>query len=286
MTLKTTLALGAAGLSFLTLAGTASAQTTVGDPNLTTVFSTVAKPGIVNYTTSSQAIGFDPSNSSGKLSNSPNQATAQSVYEAFVFDSSFAGTFSTLASGTMVQLSLFAADDNINVNAAGVAPPFDVYASLYAYSPSATSVPVSGPNLFGSEQKIVIGQILGGYFSGDFNLTGSIVAGQSYVLGLTTLNSDTQDFAQIGSLSNANSGLATADNAFDDLKYATDVDDQGNPIGQPLGLPIGGNNTNAFTLSAKPAAAVPEASSVVSMGLLLSLSAGFAAFKRRRSLAN
>ena len=82
-TLKATVALGAAGLSLLALAGGAGAQTTTGDPTLTTVFSTYNGKGAPGYTVSSIGVGFDPGFGGGKLPSSTSQAMAQSVYEAF-----------------------------------------------------------------------------------------------------------------------------------------------------------------------------------------------------------
>jgi len=65
----------------------------------------------------------------------------------------------------------------------------------------------------------------------------------------------------------------------------TTANDQGSPMGQPFANPDG-NNILAFRiLAAAGPAPVPEASSVVSMGLLLGMGAAFIAFKRRRSVA-
>ena len=279
--IKTAAALGAAGLSLLALTNGASAQTTVGDPNLTTAFSTLASGKNPNFTNAAVAVGFDPSNTPGNLFNSATAATAQSVYESFNFDSSAAGAFTTLASGTQAQIQIFASDQNVTPGAT----TFNIYASLYAFNPNAAAgtVPVMGSNLFGAEQKITVAALNGGYFSGDFNLTGAITAGQRYVLGITTLTGDTQDYGQIATSSFANSGLATADQSSDAVKYLTAANDQGNPTGQTFTNP-GLNNAIAFRLGAA-AAPVPEASSVVSLGLMLGMGAAFIAFKRRRSVA-
>ena len=281
--LKATVALGAAGLSLLALAGAAGAPTTTGDPALSTVFSTFNGKGAPGFGATSSAVGFDPNGGGGKLTNAESQATAQSVYEAFTFDSSAAGAFTTLAAGSMAQLQVFAVNQNVN-STGGTVNPFNLYAVLYAFNPTAAAgtVPATGPDLFGMPQKITLGDLNAGYFSGDFALAGPVVAGQRYVLGITTLNSDTQDFTQVAtSAFTTQSGLPAGDQSVDTPKYLTDVNDQGNPIGKPA-TTIGGNNVIAFRLDAAP---VPEASSVVSLGLLLGLGAAFVAFKRRRSAA-
>lgn len=284
-TLRAIVALGAAGLSLLALAGSSSAQTTTGDPNLTTVFSTLNNGKNPSFTIGSQSVGFDPNGGGGALNNSTTASTAQSVYEAFNFTSSAAGAFTSLASGTTAQIQVFASNNNVNTNASGIAP-FNIYAALYAFNPNsaAGTVPITGANLFGSMQKITLAGA-GGYFSGDFNLTGPITAGNQYVLGLTTLTGDTQDFASIADASFANSGLATGDQSFDKNKFITDTNDQGNPAGQPATTLTTGNNVLAFRIAAAAPPAVPEASSFVSMGLMLGLGAAFVAFKRRRSVA-
>jgi len=283
-TLKATVALGAAGLSLLVLAGGASAQTTTGDSTLTTVFSTFNGKGAPGYTVSSIAVGFDPNGGGGKLSSSESQATAQSVYEPFTFDSSAVGPFMTLAAGSKAQIQVFASDQNVN-STNGVVNPFNIYAVLYAFNPTAAAntVPVTGPDLFGAPQKITLGGLNAGYFSGDFNLAGSLIAGQQYVLGITTLNSDTQDFAQIGTtVFNGQTGLPAADQSADTQKLVTQTDDQGSPTTFQTTVPT--TTVVAFRLNAAPPA-VPEASSVVSMGLLLALGAAFIAVKRRRTAA-
>ena len=144
---KTTLALGAAGLSLMMLAGGAGAQTQTGDPNLAPVFSTYNGKAAPNFTSSAQGVGFDANGGFGKLSNSTTVATAQSVYETFKFDSSAAGTFNTLAAGTTAQLQVFGVNNNVNAGA-----PFDVYAVLYAYNSNSAAglMPVTGPDLFGA----------------------------------------------------------------------------------------------------------------------------------------
>ena len=284
-TLKATLALGIAGLSLLALAGGASAQTTTGDPNLTTAFSTLTNGRIPTFTgAASVGVGFDPNLGGGVLPSSASQATAQSVYEAFNFTSSAAGTFTTIAAGSTAQIQVFASDQNVNTTG-GATNLFNVYVSLYAFNPNATSsVPVMGPNLFGAQQKITVGTINGGYFSGDFTLASALTAGSSYVLGITTLTGDTQDFGQIATSPFSASGIATGDQTFDKNRFLTDANDQGNPTGMPF-TPGSGNNVIAFRLAATPPPAVPEASSVVSLGLLLGMGAAFIAFKRRRSVA-
>ncbi len=289
ITLKATFALGAAGLSLLALTGQVSAQTPA-DPNLSRVFSTITDGGTGPNTpsiTAGQAIGFDPLGGNGKLGLSATQPTAQSLYEAFRFTSSAAGTFSTLVAGSTVQVGSFAQDSNVNTTPAGTTPPFNMYVSLYAFNPNAAvgTVPATGANLFGGEQKITVTSGGAIYFTNDFTTTGDITAGQSYVLGFTTLNSDTQDFGQLGTTLARNNGIAAADQTFDNTKFATQVDDQGNPAGGVFTNP-GGNNTFGFTLSSAAApAAVPEASSLVSTALLLSLGGAFLAFKRRASFA-
>ncbi len=280
--LKATLALGAAGFSLLNLAGQASAQTTIGDPALTPVFSTYNGNRAVNFTTGGIALGFD-ANQPGKLFVSLTQATAQSIYIPFNFTSSAAGTFSTIAAGSTLQLSSFISNQNVNMTA-GNPSNFDVYAVLYAYNPSvaAGTVPVTGLDLFGTPQKITAGPLNGSYFSSDFTNTAAIVAGQSYVFGFTTLNNDTQDFALMGSVVAGQSGLTSTDFALAQNKYITQDDDQGVPT---LAAADQNNPTTlAFSLSAAPAAGgapVPEASSLVSTALLLTLGGAFLAFKRR-----
>lgn len=280
-TLKATLALGAAALSLMTLAGGAGAQTTTGDPALTTVYSTLANGRVPGFAGGSVPIGFDPS---GKVSPfSMTQATAASVYDAFVFDSSAAGAFTTLAAGATAQLQVFATN-----NSTTEAPTFNVYASLYAYDPNAAAgtVPATGTNLFGSEQKITLGTIGAGYFSSDFTLAAPLVAGNTYVLGLTTLNTDSQDFANIAVSPFSATGLSAANQQLSKNKYITTVGDQGNPVGSPFQQILASNNVIAFRLNAAPASApVPEASSVVSMGLMLGLGGALVAFKRRRTIA-
>lgn len=286
-TSKATRALGAAGLSLLALASGASAQTTVGDPTLTTAFSTLTNGRTPTFVgNNSVGVGFDANNGNGTLSSSPTPATAQSVYEAFNFTSSAAGAFTTLAAGSMAQIQVFASNQNVNATN-GLTNPFNIYASLYAFNPNAAAgtVPVMGPNLFGAQQKVTVGAINGGYFSGDFTLASSLTAGSSYVLGITTLTGDTQDFAQIATSPFSASGIAAGDQSFDKNKFLTDANDQGNPTGMPFTL-TSGNNVIAFRLNAAPATSpVPEASSVVSLGLLLGMGAAFVAFKRRRSVA-
>ncbi len=277
--LKTTLALGAAGLSLLTLTGQVGAQTQTGDPALTPVFSTYNGKGSPNSTSQAIGLGFDPNNGGGKLGASMTQATAQSVYEPFNFTSSAAGTFSTLAAGSTVQLESFIANNNLMVP-----NNFDVYAVLYAYNPSAAAgtVPVTGSDLFGTPQQIVAATATGGYFSSDFKTTAALVAGQQYVFGFTTLNNDTQDFAQMSTTVNGQANLTPTDFALAQNKYLTQDDDQGAPTVDVVDQ----NNPNvlAFRLSAAPAAGgapVPEASSLVSTALLLTLGGAFLAFKRR-----
>ena len=218
----------------------------------------------------------------GKLSSSESQATAQSVYEPFTFDSSAAGPFTTLASGSTAQLQVFASNQNVN-STNGSVNPFNIYAVLYAFNPAAAAntVPVTGPDLFGAPQKITLGGRSTGYFSSDFNLADSLIAGQRYVLGITTLNSDTQDFAQIGTtVFNGQSGLPAGDLSADTQKLLTQTDDQGSPTA--FQQTVSTATVLAFRLNAAPPA-VPEASSVVSLGLLLALGAAFVAVKRRRT---
>lgn len=285
-TLKATLALGAAGLSLLGMAGGAGAQTQ--DPALTNIFSTVKTGGFLNFTGAAVGVGFDPNNGGGRLPVSPNQATAQTVYEPFIFDSSAVGAFATAPTGSTAQIEIFALNNNINGNPTD---PFNLYASLYAYNPSAAAgtVPATGPNLFGAQQKVT-DIAIGGYFSNDFTLTGPIVAGQQYVLGITTLNGDTQDFAQVASSNVPTSGLSgtisTGDFAFDKTKFVTDGGDQGNPSGQTSIL-LPGNNVISFQLATAPAMSpVPEASTSLGFALGLGvLGAALVASKRRRSIA-
>jgi hypothetical protein len=287
-TLKATLALGAAGLSLLALAGGANAQITTGDPNLSTVFSTITagRNPIFGSGSTTQKVGFDPSGNVSVFATTP--ATAQSVYEPFVFDTSAAGTFNTVAAGSLAQIQLFASNFNVN-QTAGNPQPFNLYASLFAFNPNAAAgtVPVTGPNLFGGEQKVTLGSqpSFGTFFSGDFTLAGPITAGNTYVLGISTLSNDTQDFATVSTAPFSITGISAADQATDAMKFLTNTNDQGNPAGQPA-VAGGGNNVIAFRLAAaNPAPAVPEASSVVSMGLLLGMGAALIAFKRRRSVA-
>ncbi len=286
-TLKATLALGAAGLSLLALAGGANAQSTTTDPNLTTVFSTVTagrNPSFGSGPTTIK-IGFDPSGNVSPSAMTP--ATAQSVYEPFVFDTSAAGPFTTVAAGSLAQIQLFASNFNVNQTAVA-AQPFDLYATLFAFNPNvaAGTVPVTGPDLFGTPQKVTLGgsPTTGGFVSSDFTLAVPLVAGSTYVLGVTTLSNDTQDFATVSTSPFSITGISASDQATDAMKFVTDVNDQGNPAGQPF-APFNTNNVISFRLLASPAPAVPEASSVVSMGLLLGLGAVLIAFKRRRSVA-
>jgi len=286
ITLKKTLALGAAGLSFLAVTGGASAQTTTGDPALTTVFSTVTNGRNPNFTSTALGVGFDANGGNGFLPSSPTAATAQSVYNQFVFGTSAAGTASTVAAGSTAQIEVFGTNNNVASGAA--ANTFNIFATLFAFNPNtaANTVLVMGPDLFGAPQQVTLGQTGGGFFSGDFTLTNSLVAGQQYVLGITTLTGNTQDFATVASSSFSVAGITnTADQAFDRTKFLTTANDQGSPMGQPFANPDG-NNILAFRiLAAAGPAPVPEASSVVSMGLLLGMGAAFIAFKRRRSVA-
>ena len=279
--LKATLALGAAGLSLLALAGGATAQTTTGDPALTTVYSTLATGRVPGFAGGSVPIGFDPNGNVGAFSLT--QATATSVYDPFVFDSSAAGAFTTLAAGTTAQLQVFATN-----NSTAAAPTFNVYASLYAYNPNAAAgtVPATGANLFGSEQKITLGTIGAGYFSSDFTLAAPLVAGNTYVLGLTTLNTDSQDYANIAVSPFSATGLSAANQQISKNKYITTAGDQGNPVGSPFQQILNSNNVIAFRLNAAAPAAVPEASPVLSLGLMLGLGGALVAFKRRRAVAN
>ena len=283
-TLKATLALGAAGLSLLTLVGGASAQTTVGDPSLTTDFSTYAAgKGAPNYSGGAIAVGYDALGGGNHLPFSPSSATAQSVYEPFILDSSAAGTFNTIAAGSIAQIQLFALNNNVN-STGGATNPFNVYASLYAYDPNATAgnVPVTGPNLFGAQQKVTLGQSTGGYFSNDFTLAAPLVAGQSYVFGFTTLSSDTQDYAFLGTTVNGQALLPASDLTFDRTKFITDFNDQG--------APTANSSTNvsntllAFRLNAS--APVPEGSMTLDFGLGLGvMGLALVASKRRRNIA-
>lgn len=283
-TFKSTSVLGAAGLSLLTLAGAASAQITSHDPTTPTLAFSTVKSGVTNTTNAGIGLGFDGLTGGGKLQSAPDQSTAQSVYEAFKFDSSAAGTFNTIASGTTVQLAFY----GLNRNQAANEPPFHIYYSLYAFDPNAAAgmVPVTGPNLLGKEQVVTLGQSQVPYFSNTFNLLAPITAGQQYVLGITTLDGDTQDYALAGTASLAQSGLLAADASIDETKYVTNVDDQGNPTGVLYNTVVSNTNNNylgfALYTGSSP---VPEASSVVSTAILLSLGAGLFAFKRRRAFA-
>ncbi len=280
-TLKATLALGAAGLSLLSLASAAGAQTTTPDPNLTTVFSTVANGRVPNFTSTAIGIGFDTNGGNGFLTNSPTAATAQSVFNQFVYDSSAAGTAPTVAAGSTAQIELFGTNNNVASGTA--AATFNAFVTLFAFNPNAAAgtVPVTGPDLFGAPQQVTLGQTGGGFFSGDFTLAGPLTAGQQYVLGVTTLTGNTQDFATVASSSFTVAGITnSADQTIDRTKFVTDANDQGSPMGQPFSNP-GGNNIVAFRLLAGTSAPVPEASSFVSMGLLLGLGAAFVALRRR-----
>jgi len=283
ITMKMTLALGAAGLSLLALASGASAQTTTGDPALTTVFSTLAT-GFPNYTSAAVGVGFDANFGGGKLNSSTTQATAQSVYEAFVFDSSAAGVFPGVAAGSTAQVQVFAQNRNVKFTN-GLPDPFNLYVSLYAYDPStaAGTVPAKGTNLFGAQQKVTLGQGTAGYFSSDFNLAGTLTAGGTYVLGITTLNSDTQDFANIGTTVNSKSGLSATNVGFDNNKFVTTNDDQGNPVGSLVNGTASNQDGNvlSFKLAAGSSSPVPEASPVASMGLMLALGTTILTIKRR-----
>ena len=285
ITLKTTLSLSAAGLSMLALTSGASAQTTIGDPALTTVFSTLAT-GSPNYTSAAVAVGFDANIGGGKLTFSTTQATAQSVYEAFVFDSSAAGVFPGVAAGSTAQLQVFAQNKNVNPSPL---VPFNIYASLYAYDPGAAvgTVPAMGSNLFGTQQKVTLGQAAGGYFSSDFILGNTLTAGSTYVLGITTLTGDTQDFANIGTTVNNKSGLSATNVGFDNNKFVTTNNDQGNPVGSLVNGTASNQDGNVFSfkLAASTPSAAPEPSQWAAMAFT-GLGIAVLAVKRRRSLTN
>ena len=279
------LGLGSLALSLLATGAQAQnpALTLAFDTDGSTQASAVSTTGTVS--TRGLGIGYDPNNTFGVFPNSLTAASSQSVFNPLITDSSAAGAFQTIAAGSQFQLGLHAFGNN-NAN---IAQPVTVFASLFAFNPNAGAgnVPL-GQAIFSNLAVSVTNdpsQNDGIFFSNTITLANSINAGQEYVLavdGGPAGGANPTSFATADRQNFAVSGLPTADASIYRQEFFVDNNsgDSGGAftsrnataLTQPLG----------YRFYSTPAGSpVPEASSVVSFGVLLALGGLF--LLRRRT---
>ncbi len=290
MNTKNLRSLSALSISMLAVAATAQASVvTAPDSALQLAFATDGSTQFTSVDSVGTAqgtglgVGYDPANRFNAFTSARTAATAQSVYNNLITDTSAAGNFSTINAGTAFQLGLHA----YGSNNAGTTQPITLFASLFNFDPTAAAgtIPI-GSAIFRNVSVDVFNQTDttdGTFFSSTFTLANSIIAGNQYVLavnggpagGATPTSFGTADRIGFG-----NSGLSTADASIFKTIYLID-----NNSGDTGGVykAKGNNNPLAYQFYAGSSAPVPESTNLLSFGALLGL--GGLCFVRRRSIS-
>ena len=272
--------LGTIALSLMTLTCSSAQVSTTPSAGLTLAFDTdgstqtssVDSTGTV--TSRGLGVGFDSSNFDSQFTNSSTAATAQSVYNPLITDSSAAGGFSTIGAGSSFQLGLHA----YGINRANTTLPITEYVSLYAYNPNAAAgaVPTTGSAIFSALPVNILDtadSIDHTYFSSVITLANPIVANTEYVLavdGGTSGGATPTNFGTVDRSNFTTSGLPSADASIYRQYFL--VDNNSGDLGGAYTLKASGGITQPLGYSFyASSAAVPEASSLCSFGGLLVL---------------
>jgi MYXO-CTERM domain-containing protein len=290
MNTKKILGFGALALSLTATAGSAFAGTL--DPTLGLVFSTdgstqtTAVDSTGTVATRGLGVGYNSGSSfAGAFVISKTVATAQSVYNPLIAGTSAAGAFTTIATGSTFQLALH----GYASNQADPTQPVTVFASLFNYDPTAgtNQVPVTGPAIFTVPVSIFDPSDTtdNTYFSDSIKLSNAIIAGNKYVLAVSPGAAGGSNPANFATADRANfnlSGITGSDAAFDKQYFLIDNNSDatgGTFASHQIGGLTQGLGYRFYAAAGNP---VPEASSLISFGVLLGLG-GLFLMRRRRT---
>ena len=281
--LKSLIVLGSATLYMLAASGAQAAVISAPDPTLNLVFDTdgstssTAVDSTGTVSTRGLGIGYDPANFGNKFVVAKTAATAQSVYNPLITDSSAAGSFTTITAGSSFQLGLHA----YGLNRADSTQPVTLFASLFAYDPNAAAgtVPITGSAIFSNLPVQVLDSADTTdhtYFSNTIQLANSINANTEYVLavdGGPAGGASPTDFGTADRSFFSTSGLPSADSGIYQNYFLTNTNngDQGGTAYQTasggITQPLGYRFYSASTVTAAPEPSARAACGFFAFGL-------------------